>query len=49
MKTRLMVLFLLLAPMSILKASPQSPDYIIIGNDTLTIYQFNFGGSFAVN
>jgi len=39
MKKRLMVLFLLLTPMSILKASPQSPDYIIIGNDTLPIYQ----------
>ena len=39
MKTRLMVLFLLLAPMSILKASPQLPDYIIIGNDTLPLYQ----------
>ncbi len=39
MKKRLIILFLVLVPIVNLKASPQIPDYLIIGNDTLPLYQ----------
>ena len=39
MRKTLTIIFLLLIPIANLKASPQSPDYLIIGNDTLPLYQ----------
>lgn len=39
MGKELIIIFLLLIPIANLKASPQSPDYLIIGNDTLPLYQ----------
>lgn len=39
MRKELIIIFLLLIPIGNLKASPQSPDYLIIGNDTLPLYQ----------
>jgi len=39
MRKKLIILFLLLVPIINLKASPQAPDYLIIGNDTLSLYQ----------
>lgn len=38
MKKKLTILFLLLVAIAKLEASPQAPDYIIIGNDTLPLY-----------
>jgi len=39
MRKRLIILFLLLVSIANLKASPQASDYLIIGNDTLPLYQ----------
>lgn len=39
MRKELIIIFLLLIPIANFKASPQSPDYLIIGNDTLPLYQ----------
>jgi len=39
MRKKLIIIFLLLVPIANLKASPQVPDYLIIINDTLPLYQ----------
>jgi len=39
MRKRLIILFFLLVAIENLKASPQAPDYLIIGNDALPLYQ----------
>lgn len=39
MKKRLTILFLILAAIAKLEASPQAPDYLIIEKDTLPLYQ----------
>ena len=39
MRKRLKILFLLLVPIANLEASPQAPDYLIIGKDTVPVFQ----------
>lgn len=39
MRKKLTIIFLLLVSIVNLKASPQAPDYLIIGNDTVPLYQ----------
>lgn len=39
MRQNLMIIFLLLLSTANLKASPQAPDYLIVGKDTIPLYQ----------